>query len=124
MPVQRLPGSSAVGSLAAHAAATVSTSLSRFRPQQGQGSGDQPPPYSPPGNTAQSPAPSPNGQSSGGEHPPGYTRVPAGAFDPKYLTDFQLDELAHQLIGRITRLIRTELRMDRERIGRLRDDRG
>ncbi|MEU7188941.1 hypothetical protein [Streptomyces sp. NPDC045369] len=48
---------------------------------------------------------------------------PAAAFDPRALTDFQLDELVHRIIGRVTRLIRTELRMDRERIGRLRDPR-
>ncbi|MGW0706777.1 hypothetical protein ACWD4G_12585 [Streptomyces sp. NPDC002643] len=52
---------------------------------------------------------------------------PAGAqsapFDPRTLTDFQLDELTHKLIGRITRLVRTELRLDRERIGKLRDPR-
>lgn len=46
-----------------------------------------------------------------------------GAFDPRELSDHQLDELAHRIIGRITRLVRTELRMDRERIGRLRDPR-
>ncbi|GGQ73430.1 hypothetical protein Saso_39090 [Streptomyces asoensis] len=44
-------------------------------------------------------------------------------FDPRTLTDFQLDELTHRLTGRITRLLRTELRLDRERIGRLRDPR-
>ncbi|WP_314221747.1 hypothetical protein [Streptomyces zaehneri] len=44
-------------------------------------------------------------------------------FDPRALTDFQLDELTHRLTGRITRLLRTELRLDRERIGRLRDPR-
>ncbi|MFI0977410.1 hypothetical protein ACH4SP_10320 [Streptomyces sp. NPDC021093] len=46
-----------------------------------------------------------------------------GGFDPRTLTDFQLDELTHKLTGRITRLLRTELRLDRERIGRLRDPR-
>jgi hypothetical protein len=55
--------------------------------------------------------------------PPEYTAVAAGGFDPRDLTDFQLDELVHRIIGRITRLIRTELRMDRERIGKLRDPR-
>ncbi|MEU2878640.1 MULTISPECIES: hypothetical protein [Streptomyces] len=39
------------------------------------------------------------------------------------MTDFQLDELVHRIIGRVTRLIRTELRLDRERIGKLRDPR-
>ncbi|MEU9955892.1 extensin [Streptomyces sp. NPDC050982] len=54
---------------------------------------------------------------------PGYTPVAKGQFDPRSLTDFQLDELTHRLIGRITRLVRTELRLDRERIGKLRDPR-
>ncbi|MEV5905362.1 hypothetical protein AB0L81_36535, partial [Streptomyces sp. NPDC052127] len=48
---------------------------------------------------------------------------PRPGFDPRALTDFQLDELTHRLTGRITRLLRTELRLDRERIGRLRDPR-
>ncbi len=56
-------------------------------------------------------------------HPPAYTAVAKGQFDPRSLTDFQLDELTHRLIGRITRLLRTELRLDRERIGKLRDPR-
>ncbi|MBX4179100.1 extensin, partial [Streptomyces geysiriensis] len=51
------------------------------------------------------------------------TPSPAGGFDPRELTDFQLDELVHRIIGRVTRLVRTELRMDRERVGRLRDPR-
>ncbi|MDC2951922.1 hypothetical protein PO613_33910, partial [Streptomyces heilongjiangensis] len=55
--------------------------------------------------------------------PPEYVAVPKGQFDPRTLSDFQLDELTHRLIGRITRLVRTELRLDRERIGRLRDPR-
>ncbi|WP_206338843.1 hypothetical protein [Streptomyces tendae] len=45
------------------------------------------------------------------------------SFDPRALTDGQLDELTHRLVGPLTRLLRTELRMDRERIGRLRDPR-
>ncbi|MGW0846128.1 extensin [Streptomyces sp. NPDC002787] len=48
---------------------------------------------------------------------------PRAQFDPRSLTDFQLDELTHKLVGRITRLVRTELRLDRERIGKLRDPR-
>ncbi|MDX3092750.1 extensin, partial [Streptomyces sp. ME12-02E] len=38
-------------------------------------------------------------------------------------SDADLDELTHRLIGRVTRLLRTELRLDRERVGRLRDPR-
>jgi hypothetical protein len=45
------------------------------------------------------------------------------SFSVGELTSAQLDELAHRLIGRITRLLRAELRLDRERIGRLRDTR-
>ncbi|OSP25269.1 hypothetical protein B7767_42675, partial [Streptomyces sp. 13-12-16] len=45
------------------------------------------------------------------------------SFDPRALTDGQLDELTHRLVGPLTRLLRAELRMDRERIGRLRDPR-
>lgn len=69
------------------------------------GPGEAPPPYSESGP------------------PPAYEEVPRGAFDPRALTDFQLDELTHRLTGRITRLLRTELRLDRERVGRLRDPR-
>ncbi|MFS8200423.1 hypothetical protein ACLVWQ_17270 [Streptomyces sp. CWNU-52B] len=54
---------------------------------------------------------------------PEYSAVAEGQLDPRSLTDFQLDELTHRLIGRITRLVRTELRLDRERIGKLRDPR-
>ncbi|WP_277348010.1 hypothetical protein [Streptomyces sp. HNM0574] len=39
------------------------------------------------------------------------------------MSEFQLDELAQRLIGRITRKLRTELRLDRERTGQLRDPR-
>ncbi|MFI1108224.1 hypothetical protein ACH4TU_09735 [Streptomyces physcomitrii] len=63
------------------------------------------------------------GSGADGDDPPSYTAVPDGGFDPRALTDFQLDELTHRLTGRITRLLRTELRQDRERVGRLRDPR-
>ncbi|MFC5852921.1 extensin [Streptomyces chlorus] len=56
-------------------------------------------------------------------HPGGSGSQAAQSFDPRTLTDAQLDELTHRLIGPLTRLLRTELRMDRERIGRLRDPR-
>ncbi|MFI0814964.1 hypothetical protein ACH4TX_05425 [Streptomyces sp. NPDC021098] len=45
------------------------------------------------------------------------------AFDARALTDGQFDELVHRLIGPLTRLLRTEFRLDRERIGKLRDPR-
>jgi hypothetical protein len=44
-------------------------------------------------------------------------------FDARKLKDAQVDELTHKLIGPLTRMLRTELRLDRERIGRLRDPR-
>ncbi|MEU0964239.1 extensin [Streptomyces sp. NPDC005917] len=59
--------------------------------------------------------------SSAGEPPPGYTAVEGGGFDPRALTEFQVDALVHRIIDRITRHVRTELRRDRERVGKLRD---
>ncbi|MGW1642471.1 extensin [Streptomyces lavendulae] len=111
--VQRFPsfGSGSgrsIGALAAAASATVASTLGHLRPSSQQA---PPPPYEPPAAAAHA-AP-----------PPEYTDVPAGAFDPRELTEFQLDELVHRIIDRVTRLVRTELRMDRERIGRLRDPR-
>ncbi|WP_327114178.1 hypothetical protein OG206_09360 [Streptomyces sp. NBC_01341] len=44
-------------------------------------------------------------------------------FAPRELKEDQVAELVHRLIGPMTRLLRTELRLDRERIGRLRDPR-
>ncbi|MFD8070979.1 hypothetical protein, partial [Streptomyces parvulus] len=121
-PVQRAFGlgraRGAISSLASHAAAAVADtfpdrrSSSPHRPAGQQPPSDPPPPYS----EAAAPA-------EGGDAPPAYTAIPEGGFDPRQLTDFQLDELVHRIIGRVTRLVRTELRMDRERIGRLRDPR-
>ncbi|MBF9069833.1 hypothetical protein [Streptacidiphilus fuscans] len=45
------------------------------------------------------------------------------AFDPRMLKESQVDELTQRLIGPLTRLLRMELRFDRERVGRLRDNR-
>ncbi|PPS69307.1 hypothetical protein BZZ08_07309 [Streptomyces sp. MH60] len=106
--------------LASHTAATVLDNLTRLHtPSSRPRPDDPPPPYSdpPPPYEAGSGAQPPE------DPPPGYTAVPEGGFDPRELTDFQLDELVHRIIGRVTRLVRTELRMDRERIGRLRDPR-
>ncbi|MEU7312326.1 extensin, partial [Streptomyces albidoflavus] len=127
--VQRVPGRT-TGALAASAAAAVAASLSRSRPAPAPAG--PPPPYEPPpAYSASAPgAPPPytpgssGGSSSAGEEPPAYSAVAQGGMDPRELTDFQLDELVHRIIGRVTRLVRTELRMDRERIGRLRDPRG
>ncbi|NEB18804.1 hypothetical protein G3I46_20205, partial [Streptomyces coelicoflavus] len=108
----------------ASAAAAVHDSLSRLRTpssqQTPQTPAGPPPPYDPPPPYSAGPATPPAGQN---DRPPEYTAVPAGGFDPRALTDFQLDELVHRIIGRVTRLVRTELRMDRERTGRLRDPR-
>ncbi|MFB0631969.1 extensin [Streptomyces sp. AB3(2024)] len=121
--VQRFPsfGSGrSLGALAAAASATVASTLGQFRPssQQAPPAGP-PPPYEPPAG----PPPPYEPPAAHGAPPPEYTAVPAGAFDPRELTEFQLDELVHRIIDRVTRLVRTELRMDRERIGRLRDPR-
>ncbi|MFE4454939.1 hypothetical protein [Streptomyces sp. NPDC056796] len=42
---------------------------------------------------------------------------------PRELKEDQVAELVNRLIGPMTRLLRTELRLDRERIGKLRDPR-
>ncbi|MFC9508543.1 extensin [Streptomyces sp. NPDC057002] len=112
------------GALAAAAAATIADTLTAqtapppYTPPSPHQSPNPPPPYS-----ESAPAPASTSASANQPPPPAYTEIPNGGFDPRELTDFQLDELVHRLIGRITRLIRTELRMDRERIGRLRDPR-
>ncbi|MEF9905265.1 extensin [Streptomyces sp. P9-A2] len=82
-----------------------------------------PPPYTPgPPPPPYTPGPPPP-YSRHDPHPGGGGSHSAQSFDPRTLTDAQLDELTHRLIGPLTRLLRTELRMDRERIGRLRDPR-
>ncbi|MCZ9349934.1 extensin, partial [Streptomyces mutabilis] len=144
-PVQRIPVRApgrTIGALAAAASATVASTLGHFRSPSSQQSpaqaSTQPPPH-PPSNTPPPPYEPPPSYGAAttppGGHPPhtpaaretdpppAYTAVPAGGFDPRELTDFQLDELVHRIIGRVTRLVRTELRMDRERVGRLRDPR-
>ncbi|MEU3461121.1 hypothetical protein ABZ721_14325 [Streptomyces sp. NPDC006733] len=74
-----------------------STSVEVQRKNGGGGSSDR---------TASAPAPSATSQ-----------------FRPRELKEDQVAELVHRLIGPMTRLLRTELRLDRERIGRLRDPR-
>ncbi|MFD7972205.1 hypothetical protein [Streptomyces clavifer] len=95
----------------------------------------QPPAAPPVPARAPSPAPAPVGvqrraapvavhRSSGGQ---GSTARPAPSvtsqFHPRDLKEDQVAELVHRLIGPMTRLLRTELRLDRERIGKLRDPR-
>ncbi|WMI58688.1 extensin [Streptomyces rochei] len=130
LPVQRAPGRT-IGALAAAASATVADALGRLRPHaspQRPAPSAAPPPYQPPPSYSAATSP-PGGRPPHAppapetDPPPAYSAVPAGGFDPRELTDFQLDELVHRIIGRVTRLVRTELRMDRERVGRLRDPR-
>ncbi|APY85117.1 hypothetical protein DCW30_14890 [Streptomyces alfalfae] len=76
--------------------------------------------------TTPPPATAPADRSSASAGPPPARSGGPGAvtaFDPRALTDGQLDELTHRLIGPLTRLLRGELRGDRERIGQLRDAR-
>lgn len=132
-PVQRVFGFGSLsgrttGALAASAAAAVADTFSRLRTSSSQHNPphDPPPAYS--ADPPQDPPPPYSAASAaqpgaGGDEPPAYTAVPHGGFDPRALTDFQLDELVHRIIGRVTRLVRADLRMDRERIGRLRDPR-
>ncbi|WP_405778516.1 hypothetical protein [Streptomyces sp. NBC_00859] len=88
----------------------------------GNGGGAPPPPYT---ESAESPPPysavAPN--LNNGPRCDGSTEEAAPRFDARDLSDGQVDELTHRLVGPLTRLLRTELRMDRERIGRLRDPR-
>lgn len=77
------------------------------------------------GGTA-SAGPPPAGTEAVADPPPrtGYDpRQVTEAFDVRMLKDDQVDELAHSLINPLVRLLRAELRLDRERIGRLRDQR-
>ncbi|WP_328318690.1 hypothetical protein [Streptomyces sp. NBC_00388] len=86
------------------------------------GGGAPPPPY-----TEQADNPPPYSavpqNVNNGPRCDGSTEETGNRFDARDLSDGQVDELTHRLIGPITRLLRTELRMDRERIGRLRDPR-
>ncbi|MFE4965721.1 hypothetical protein [Streptomyces sp. NPDC056660] len=85
-----------------------------------------PPPNDPPPSYSGSASGSGSGSASGSgsssdDPPPGYKAVEDGGFDPRALTEFQVDALVHRIIDRITRHVRTELRRDRERVGKLRD---
>jgi hypothetical protein len=57
------------------------------------------------------------------EPPPAYTAIADGGFDPRDLTDFQLDALVRRLFDPLSQMLRTDLRHERERVGRLRDPR-
>ncbi|MFD7817876.1 extensin [Streptomyces sp. NPDC059785] len=118
LPVQR----TSVAAPASPAPAVVPPSVARGTAPQVQRVLDQD--TAPPAYTASAPPSPPGGplfvDCDSEEPPPAYTRVP---FDPRALTDGQVDELTHKLAGPITRLLRTELRLERERIGKLRDPR-
>ncbi|MET7881598.1 hypothetical protein [Streptomyces avermitilis] len=83
-----------------------------------------PPPPPPPPPSGPPPAYSANeppaSHSADEEALPAYTPVD---FNPRALTPGQIDELTHKMAGPIVRLLRTELRLERERTGRLRDPR-
>lgn len=86
------------------------------------GGGAPPPPYTErPDNPPPYSAVPPN--LNNGPRCDGSTEETGNRFDARELSDGQVDELTHRLMGPLTRLLRTELRMDRERIGRLRDPR-
>ncbi|MET9529858.1 hypothetical protein ABZY02_04700 [Streptomyces sp. NPDC006649] len=86
------------------------------------GGGAPPPPYSErPDNPPPYSVDPPN--LNNGPRCDGSTEDTGSRFDARELSDGQVDELTHRLMGPITRLLRTELRMDRERIGKLRDPR-
>ncbi|QLH23634.1 hypothetical protein [Streptomyces sp. Rer75] len=91
-----------------------------------------PPPVTPPHQPPEAPAPPPASRTARASSPArdsgkGKRTTTAAtqiaAFDARTLTDGQFDELVHRLIGPLTRLLRTEFRLDRERIGKLRDPR-
>jgi hypothetical protein len=84
------------------------------------------PAYEPPATApARSGPPSGDGPPPGPaeEEPPAYSEIADGGFDPRDLTDFQLDSLVRRLFDPLSQLLRTDLRHERERIGRLRDPR-
>ncbi|MER7837378.1 hypothetical protein ABTY98_16080 [Streptomyces sp. NPDC096040] len=95
---------------------STTTTASRPEAPPAQAGRQPPPPYEPPSSSSGS-----GSGSSSDEPPPGYTAVEAGGFDPRALTEFQVDALVHRIIDRVTRHVRTELRRDRERVGKLRD---
>ncbi|WP_123975598.1 hypothetical protein [Streptomyces sp. Ag109_O5-1] len=87
---------------------------------------ETPPPPPPPPSTPPPDDPPPSYSASASavgeeDEPPGYTAIEEGGFDPRALTEYQVDALVHRIIDRITRHVRTELRRDRERVGKLRD---
>jgi hypothetical protein len=130
LPVQRAPSTPSLASrltkfLSPQRPAEPQTTFATAERTSGSNSGGS---GLPPGN------PPPVRQAGADDPPPAYSLFdPLGGspggnrdgaeFDARALSDGQVDELTHRLIGPLTRLLRTELRLDRERIGRLRDTR-
>ena len=124
LPVQRAPATPSVPSRLRklvspqRPAEPRATAVTVGRTGPGGGNGGRPP--GPLRRAATDGGPPPSGARDPLGGPPGGTGGGA-AFDARALSDGQVDELTHRLIGPLTRLLRTELRLDRERIGRLRD---
>ncbi|MEV7870344.1 hypothetical protein AB0P17_30575 [Streptomyces sp. NPDC088124] len=150
LPVQRAAATPAVAPADVPQAARLTTPAAPARPSPPRGSttvavqraperGGRPAgSMSPPGNTTapaqrssvqrapahqvtvqRSPDEDTSGKKSTDPEPPSVT----SQFKPRELKEDQMAELVHRLIGPMTRMLRTELRVDRERIGKLRDPR-
>ncbi len=113
-PVPEMPGAGPVASPRhpVERGATGSVAVPAPAPpvQRREAALPPPPPSPPPKAPSPSPAPSPAQSTSQQQGRAG------GRPD-----DAELDELARRLIGPLSRLLRAELRTDRERVGRLRD---
>ncbi|MCG7208172.1 hypothetical protein [Streptomyces arenae] len=116
--------------LPAHSAHPVKrapvTGSAPTRPQAPLTKSETPPPPPPPPSSPPPDDPPPSYSVSASaaredDDPPAYTAIEEGGFDPRALTEYQVDALVHRIIDRITRQVRTELRRDRERVGKLRD---
>lgn len=133
LPVQRAPATPSLASRMTKFVSPQRTAEARVTPvtvgrDDGGSSGgsraakppaDPPPAYSRYDTRRTNPT-----RGNGGNSGSGGNDAAGGAdFDARTLSDGQVDELTHRLIGPLTRLLRTELRLDRERIGRLRDSR-
>ncbi|MEU8588790.1 hypothetical protein AB0C59_17590 [Streptomyces sp. NPDC048664] len=125
-----IPASPSTGPVAPAVQRSTPTGTPSLRKSPSPTPATPPPATPPPAYRATDPHPRPTSPTRSGtasepddDAPPGYTEVPEGAFDPRDLTEYQVDALVHRIIDRVTRQVRTELRRDRERIGRLRDPR-
>ncbi|MEU2333237.1 hypothetical protein ABZ608_06440 [Streptomyces sp. NPDC013172] len=105
---------------------TPVTGSTPTRPHAPLTKSETPPPPPPPPSSSPPDDPPPSYSASAsaagdGDDPPDYMAIEEGGFDPRALTEYQVDALVHRIIDRITRQVRTELRRDRERVGKLRD---